>query len=122
MPLVECNANFICSWANCTHPCKSSNSSSFLICSFSDKVNQIAKLQIANYHCNMTCNSFIGFTQYPANIHLFKVNNRNTRKRCEICSKLTIKTPERRSGVFIVNFEEVSWAETFMKFFLSKPY
>ena len=32
----------------------------------------------------------------PANISLFKVNNRNTRKRCEICSKLTIKTPERR--------------------------
>ena len=30
------------------------------------------------------------------NIHLFKVNSRNTRKRCEICSKLTIKTPERR--------------------------
>ena len=46
---------------------------------------------------------------YPANIYLFKVNNRNTRKRCEICSKLTIKTPEkrqrRRSRVFIVNFE-----------------
>ena len=33
---------------------------------------------------------------FPANIYLFKVNNRNTRKRCEICSKLTIKTPERR--------------------------
>ena len=32
----------------------------------------------------------------PANIYLFKVNNRNFRKRCEICSKLTIKTPERR--------------------------
>ena len=31
----------------------------------------------------------------PANIYLFKVNNKNTRKRCEICSKLTIKTPER---------------------------
>ena len=30
----------------------------------------------------------------PANIYLFKVNNRNTRKRCEICSTLTIKTPE----------------------------
>ena len=29
-------------------------------------------------------------------IYLFKVNDRNTRKRCEICSKLTIKTPERR--------------------------
>ena len=25
-----------------------------------------------------------------------KVNNRNIRKRCEICSKLAIKTPERR--------------------------
>ena len=29
---------------------------------------------------------------FPANIYLFKVNNRNTRKGCEICSKLTIKT------------------------------
>ena len=28
--------------------------------------------------------------------YLFKVNNRNTRTRCEICSKLTIKTTERR--------------------------
>ena len=38
----------------------------------------------------------------------FKRNNRNARKRCEICSKLTIKTPERRrSGVFIVNFEHI---------------
>ena len=43
--------------------------------------------------------------------NMFKVNNRNTRKRCEMCSKLTIKTPERchrrRSGVFIVNFEHI---------------
>ena len=30
----------------------------------------------------------------PANIHLFKVKSRSTRKRCKICSKLTIKTPE----------------------------
>ena len=48
----------------------------------------------------------------PANIYLFKVNNRSTRKRCEICSKSTIKTSERRhwrhSGVFIVNFEHIS--------------
>ena len=34
--------------------------------------------------------------QNPANIYLFKVNNSSTRKRCEIFSKLTIKTPERR--------------------------
>ena len=32
----------------------------------------------------------------PAGIYLLKANNRNTRARCEICSKLTIKTPERR--------------------------
>ena len=48
----------------------------------------------------------------PAGIYLLKVNNRNTRKMCEICSKLTIKTPEqrhcRRSGVFIINFEHMS--------------
>ena len=30
---------------------------------------------------------------HPAGIYLFKVNNRNTRARCEICLKLTIKTP-----------------------------
>ena len=29
-------------------------------------------------------------------IYMFKVNNRNTRTRCEICSKLTIETPEQR--------------------------
>ena len=41
---------------------------------------------------------------------MFKVNNRNTRTKCEICSKLGIKTPQRRhwrrSGVF-VNFEHI---------------
>ena len=47
----------------------------------------------------------------PASNYMFKVNNRNTRTRCEICSKLTLKTVERRhwrrSGVFIVNFEQI---------------
>ena len=49
---------------------------------------------------------------YPAGNYLFKISNRNTIIRCERCSKLTIKTPERRhrrcSGVFIVNFEHIS--------------
>ena len=49
---------------------------------------------------------------FPAGIYLLKVTNRNTRTRCEICSKLTMKTPERRqwrrSGVFIANFEHIS--------------
>ena len=34
---------------------------------------------------------------YPAGICLLKFNKRNTRTRCEICSKLTIETPERRN-------------------------
>ena len=48
---------------------------------------------------------------YPGNIYLFIVSSKNTRKRCEICSKLTIKTPEgrycSRSVVFIVNSEQI---------------
>ena len=32
----------------------------------------------------------------PANIYLFKVNDRCERERCEIGLKLTIKTPEQR--------------------------
>ena len=36
---------------------------------------------------------------YPDDIYLLKVNNRNTRTRCEICSKLTI---------FIVKSEHIS--------------
>ena len=30
----------------------------------------------------------------PANVYLFKVNNRNPRKRCELCSKLKKKKIE----------------------------
>ena len=33
---------------------------------------------------------------FPTSIYLLKVNNRNTRTGCELYSKLTIKTPERR--------------------------
>ena len=34
-------------------------------------------------------------TSNLAGMNLLKVNNGNTRKSCEICLKLTIKTPER---------------------------
>ena len=48
----------------------------------------------------------------PANIYLFKVNNKNTSEKSEICSKLTLKTLEQRhwlrSVVFIVNFKHIS--------------
>ena len=56
---------------------------------------------------------------YSAKIYLFQrsssvfiVNLESTRKRCGLCSKLTIKTPERRltasSSVSIVDFEQVN--------------
>ena len=56
------------------------------------------------------CNKQKKFFDYnhPANICLFKVNNKDTRNRCEMCSHLTVKAPEqchrRRSGVSTVNF------------------
>ena len=58
----------------------------------------------------------ICITWYATSICLLKVNNRNTRARCEKCSKLTITTPERRhwclyftpcSSASIVIFEHV---------------
>ena len=36
----------------------------------------------------------------PVAIYLLKFNNRNFGARCEICSKLTIKTPEQRLASF----------------------
>ena len=41
-----------------------------------------------------------------ANIYLFKVNHRNTKKRCEICSKLAIKDIE--------DIEDI-WTATLLK-------
>ena len=48
--------------------------------------------------------------------YLFKVNNENTKTRCEICLNLAIKTPERgrltyftsSSTVSIVNFQQAN--------------
>ena len=41
---------------------------------------------------NLKLTKFTG--SYPACVYLLKYNNRNTRTKCEICSKLTINTPE----------------------------
>ena len=53
----------------------------------------------------------VKYPKNPAGNYLFKINNSNTRTKCEICSELTVKTPERRrwrhSGVFIVKFEHI---------------
>ena len=86
----------------------------------------------------LVINLILSYSSFPTNIYLFKVNDRNSRiscgicwklikksserrllkvngrnrKRFEICSKLTIKTRERRhwhlSGFFIVNSEHIS--------------
>ena len=53
-------------------------------------------------------------------LYVIKKNNRNTRKRCEICSKSKIKTPEKRqwtrSGV---SFVKVCLCYIFASLFLS---
>ena len=53
-------------------------------------------------------------------IYLFKVNNRITRKRCEICLQLTKKNTRSTSltlfWCFFVNFEHIS--HLFLVFFL----
>ena len=60
---------------------------------------------------NMTKWENLKFSSYPAGIYLLKINNKNIRTRYKRCSKLTIKTPERRnwrhSGLFIANFEHI---------------
>ena len=61
---------------------------------------------------NVTISTSSTNAEFPAGNYIFKINNKNTRTRCEICSNLTLNTPERRkwrrSGVFIVNFEHIS--------------
>ena len=77
-------------------------------------------LSLSTFHppCHLISHSKSLF--FPSNYHIhsptgnymFKVNNRNSRTRCKICSKLTIKAPQRRqwrrSEVFIFNFEHIS--------------
>ena len=49
---------------------------------------------------------------YPAGIYVFQLKTRNNRSMCGICSELTLKTSKRRhgrhSGVFIVDFYQIS--------------
>ena len=45
---------------------------------------------------NLFQKKIIGDEHPQSVLTLLKVNNRNTRTRCGMCSKLIIKTPERR--------------------------
>ena len=64
---------------------------------------RIAKLlQLPNLDINRK------YLIFYAGIYMFQVSNGNTRTVCKICTKLTIKTLERRySDVFIVNCEQI---------------
>ena len=53
------------------------------------KDKQRLKMSLAFNNCNTLLVS----------INMLKFNKKDTRTRCEICSKLTIKTPERRQFV-----------------------
>ena len=48
----------------------------------------------------------------PANICLFKFNNKNIRKRCETCSKLTMKRSERRL-TYLIPFDVLKYFWTY---------
>ena len=68
-------------------------------CDFHTKVLNLISMLFMHKGARSFMSSFLhsrihSYTR-PANIYLFKVINRNSRRRCEICSKLT-KTPERR--------------------------
>ena len=75
-----------------------------ILCSFyrsSTVLVFIAMKKISWQNCSISVNKYT-----------FIVDNGNTRKRYEICSKLTIKIAQRchwrRSGVFLVNFGHIS--------------
>ena len=79
----------------------SNNSTNVFVVNYEHVGNIVMKKWKSKNRCNL-------LRLFPVNIYLLKVSNRNTKTRSEICSKLTVKTPERRQGVFIVNFEHIS--------------
>ena len=75
-------------------------------------ISPVSKIEL-NHHVKSLPNTELSstekdylhaITRNPPNIYQLKVNNRKSRNRCKICSKLTIKTPDRcrqcRSDVF----------------------
>ena len=66
---------------------------------------------VQNYRCNINliCSMCSKFTKetprplHPANIYLLKISNRNIRRKCEICSNLTIKIPKNVIALVLVS-------------------
>ena len=61
----------------------------------------------ASAHLYTLVNNIYTRKNSSTNIYLFIVNNSNIRKRCKICLKLRTKTPERRSSVLVIKFEQI---------------
>ena len=61
-----------------------------------EHINHCIQL-ITYYYKHSLPFEILGESMIPAGIYLFKVNSRDTRTRCKICSELTIKTLERRN-------------------------
>ena len=57
--------------------------------------SNIGGINLFNFDGNPKC-VLLDKNKEPASNQLLKLSNRNTRKRYDICSKLRIKTPERR--------------------------
>ena len=86
-------------------------------------------LNFPEFSCMITnpccvCIIYVSMNYIPAGNYIIKVKNRITRTRCEICSKLKIKTVEHIShsdSVSIVNFEQVNagWVATKIRLLLS---
>ena len=82
-----------------------------MVCWYYLLINEVSKESLPNLLrlWGLKPNYIISF---PTSIYLLKVNDRNTRTRYEIRSKLIRKRPEGhqwpRSGAFIVNFEHIA--------------
>ena len=111
---------------------------SFIFYEYIKKLRLVSGTHLTKYLSNWPNFNTLHFSRYnPAGNYMFRVNNRNTRTRCEIYRKLTIKTTKRhhrrRSGdiivyfkhissAFVVNFEKVnvSWETMFINYCLEK--
>ena len=69
----------------------------------------IARLPAYSFHIESLefISSYLKKKNSSAGIYLLKINDRNTRTICEICSKLTKKTPERCQWPMTLFFELV---------------
>ena len=61
-------------------------------------------LDISSGHLLTLGNNIYTRKSLPTDIDLFKLNIRNTKKKCEICSKLTIKHEKDFALYFLLTF------------------